>query len=435
MHILIFMIVGFLFFLPQTLILTSFFWDFIKVKKRTYIILAIICNLVINGIQAFGNACFPGTFVSSNITFTMNSLIACIFLYLLVDIPISMFFYAISIVLEFSFFVSGIQFWITWETYVSYFLELVPYYIIGTLICVIVRLYILPLFHMCKDNGIWFRHALIPFISAIAFWITLKSPALRYSKITLPKLYYLGNTVLFISSILSSVISVQSIRSQITATLLASKLSHSEELLTLQKDNYKSLTDLIEKTREYRHDMRHHMNIITVLMKEKKYKELEGYLTEYTNEINAHDSFIITNNPIIDAIITYYNSIANEKNIKTSYQIRFPIQCNVKDSDLSVIIGNCMENAIEACERMNSPKRSLSIQSKVQGSYLTLTFENTYSGIIKSKNEFYLSSKRNYKEAGIGILSINHIANQYNGSVTIEYDESKFHITVMLQYK
>ncbi len=105
--------------------------------------------------------------------------------------------------------------------------------------------------------------------------------------------------------------------------------------------------------RGWRHDYRNHIQVMTASLKMNKLSELESYLNELNTDLNTVDTVVKTGNVMADAILNSKLSLCKTKNIPTEVTAVIADECAVSDVDLCVIIGNLLDNAMEACEKMN----------------------------------------------------------------------------------
>ena len=91
-----------------------------------------------------------------------------------------------------------------------------------------------------------------------------------------------------------------------------------------------------------------------------------------------------------------------------------------------------MENANEACQLVQEDKRQATLKMRVIGNILVLTLDNTFNGKCVYSGDKLLSSKRDYREPGIGLASVEDIANKYQGELQIKQKDDLFCVSVLL---
>lgn len=196
---------------------------------------------------------------------------------------------------------------------------------------------------------------------------------------------------------------------------------------------YKSLCERIEEEKRMEHNMRHHFRSLVSLMEDKKYGELEQYLRSYLNEWELLGGKKISRNPVINHVLEYYFKEAEAKGIHVEKEIEVKEYYPFSISDMTVLLGNLMENALEACDRCEEREPFLRIMIKqykksilIEESNDCLYFEPEQQGRGRAK-----SSKQGRAE-GYGIASIRMIAEKYRGSVEFWSAEGTFTIRIVM---
>jgi sensor histidine kinase regulating citrate/malate metabolism len=110
-------------------------------------------------------------------------------------------------------------------------------------------------------------------------------------------------------------------------------------------------------------------------------------------------------------------------------RVELPKIINISDTDLCIIFGNCIENAIEACRRIKSEK-FIKIKSKTINKILSITIDNSFDGSIKKAAGNYLSLKR--EGEGIGISSVKSVVRKYGESAQFDVKGNIFQVAIIL---
>ena len=135
-------------------------------------------------------------------------------------------------------------------------------------------------------------------------------------------------------------------------------------------------------------------------------------------------------NPVVNMVVGHYRALALQKDIRFQVRIQVPDQLSVADIDLSVILGNLLENAIDAAACGNQDERFIQFHMLCSGSMLAITVDNGFHGEIRKVDRRYVSSKPNH--SGLGLRNIEMIADKYEGGVEFTHDPHVFHSSVML---
>jgi sensor histidine kinase YesM len=199
--------------------------------------------------------------------------------------------------------------------------------------------------------------------------------------------------------------------------------------LETQAEYYKTLQSHIIETKKARHDFRHHLSIIQSYAVAGETEKLNEYLREYMEYVPSGMEIAYCENYAINAILHYYANIARSEGVEVSIRVELPEETGISDTDLCIVFGNCIENAIEACRKVNESK-FIKINSKLKGEMFIITVDNSFNGEIRKDGDVFLSSKR--EGDGIGITSVKAIADKYGESAQFEADGSVFQAMVIL---
>ena len=209
------------------------------------------------------------------------------------------------------------------------------------------------------------------------------------------------------------------------------RLRQENQLLSLQQQRYENLKTAIEEARQARHDMRHHLNHISILAEENDMETLKTYLAQTVSRIPDLDMHFCENRAA-DSVLGYYCALAKREGIPFSAQIDLPQTLPVDEIDMCLVLSNLLENALEASLRTVPARRWMKVNAYVHAERLLLMqVENACNGEIKETNGVFRSSKR--KGNGIGIQSVRHIAEKNGGASTFACQDGVFCAKIMLR--
>ena len=129
-------------------------------------------------------------------------------------------------------------------------------------------------------------------------------------------------------------------------------------------------------------------------------------------------------------VVGHYHALALQKGIRFQVRIQVPDELSVSDIDLSVILGNLLENAIDAADCGEGEQRFIQFHMLCSGQMLAITVDNGFHGEVKKVDGRYVSSKPNH--SGLGLRNIEMIADKYEGGVEFTHDPHVFHSSVMM---
>lgn len=208
------------------------------------------------------------------------------------------------------------------------------------------------------------------------------------------------------------------------------KAKRSKMLIDMKSEQYNMITEKIEKTRKSRHDIHHHINVVYQLAKENKIEQLIEYLEEYNKIDSTKEPMVYCNNSTVDAILNHYILLAKDNGIEVHLNVALPEELKIRDTDLCIVIGNLLENAIEASEKEENKRIKLRINRSNE--YICMLVSNLYNGEIKKGHSGYYSRKREFKDTGIGLSSVSAVVEKYDGRMEIDHTNGELNVFIMM---
>lgn len=203
-------------------------------------------------------------------------------------------------------------------------------------------------------------------------------------------------------------------------------------LIELSAKQYASIQDNINQMYHIRHDLKYHMRTLEQLMKEKKYAQAEKYLEDYNLSIPDSTRIKFCENMSINALLEYYYAAANEKHIEIQFELYGLAECQVDDLDLNIILGNALENAMEASMEVEEGKRFVRACAKKMANQIFITIDNQFDGVVKKNEDSILSKKRSYRTSGYGNASMEAVVARYNGTIKREIQGNNYCVSIVL---
>ncbi len=190
---------------------------------------------------------------------------------------------------------------------------------------------------------------------------------------------------------------------------------------------YAEVENMYQKMRGWRHDYRHHIQVMKVHANNGEYEAICDYLDMLDDDLTNVETVIKTGNRMADAILNSKLSIAMEQHIKVKAEANIPVALTVSELDLCIIIGNLLDNAMDACLELPIEERLIRIYMEMKGNYLYFALTNTASG--KKKKHFKTTKGEGH---GLGIARIDAIVKKYGGYVTRASEDGAFSTEVLL---
>ncbi len=205
-------------------------------------------------------------------------------------------------------------------------------------------------------------------------------------------------------------------------------------ILEMQEKQFLFQQDYLNASAQVRHDFKHVIRTLTLLLHEKDYDGIDSFLSEYTESIPENEITNYCSDNAVNAMVNYYVLQAESENISLDIKIDLPDKLLIKNIDICSILGNILENAISACKNVPVEKRAIKLSLiSVNEDEIYIASSNIFNGIIKKNGDRFISTKESGK--GIGLISVMSIAEKYGGFARFSYNEERFRSDVFLRNK
>ena len=201
--------------------------------------------------------------------------------------------------------------------------------------------------------------------------------------------------------------------------------------MDMQKEQYLQMAVNEENINRARHDLRHQLAAIKSMISNGETAQALAYCDRLAGNSITVERFVYCQNTVVNAVVAHYLALAKNSEIAIEAHVDVPQDTGrVLASDVCLIIGNLLENAVDACLRIPQEKRFLKLSSRLRYGKLFITLDNSFGGDFVKKEGVYLSSKR--EGAGIGLSSIEAVCGEYGGYAKFEGDGEVFRSSVVL---
>lgn len=189
-----------------------------------------------------------------------------------------------------------------------------------------------------------------------------------------------------------------------------------------------------QETQKIRHDLNEYLIAI-------KANLLTGDINHAANKIDdmlEHNQIYKkdvshSGNIVIDSLINYKHSLIEQENIRFKCYVLVPKKLPYDNADLCIIIGNLLDNAIEATRNLSAEEKYISLSITLVKESLSITIKNPFNGVLKKNSGLQLLSlKSDNKNHGIGLTSVKQSVDKYNGELMIETAHNTFIASVLL---
>lgn len=268
----------------------------------------------------------------------------------------------------------------------------------------------------------------IPIIANIVSFFVIFKYVFKFSDMKListNEILYIS-ILLFLSNI-SIILVIRRIRKD--SRLLAQK-DMVKNNLEMQYKYYMNIKENQDKVRQLHHDMKNH--IICMRKLNQNGYDNEKYIESIDKKIKSYENTFDTGNVLLDIILSEKKQICNNKNIKFFSSINFTKCDFIESEDICSIFSNILDNAIEACMKINSNNKFIYIEGKIVEKFFIMKVENSKINKINIKNNKFMTDKDNKFSHGLGISSIKNSVKKYNGETVINYTDDRFIIKILI---
>ena len=158
---------------------------------------------------------------------------------------------------------------------------------------------------------------------------------------------------------------------------------------------------------------------------------MKQYLYDIGEKYQLDETFIYCSNTTVNGVLLYFAREAEKYDIEYKVNLGIPEDIKIAKTDLSVLFGNLLENAVEACARLRSGKGRINVRGQTTQNTLTFAIDNTYE-VIPEKDKKGRFRSMKHSGVGIGTESVKNIVNRYNGVIEFETRGDFFCVSVML---
>ena len=172
--------------------------------------------------------------------------------------------------------------------------------------------------------------------------------------------------------------------------------------------------------RDVKHNMRNNFISLLAYAEQGECEKMIGFINDVMEEGKLRVSKgTTTGNIVIDSLVEYWQRTAEKEEIEFQAELSIPMEMSFKGADISLILGNLLENAVEGAEKATK-RKYIKLSVKYDRKNLLITVENSYGGKLKKVKEELKTTKEDTANHGIGLASVRRAARKYQGTVFID---------------
>lgn len=193
--------------------------------------------------------------------------------------------------------------------------------------------------------------------------------------------------------------------------------------ISIQTENYGALKENYSIQRKSTHEFERHIQVLRDLLDQEEYESAHEYVRQLQVNRALKVFSIASNNPVIDVVLNQKYQMAQEHEIKMHVKVNDLSSVSIKTNELVVLLSNLLDNAIEACLKLDNNREIVCSIIKEDGIYISI--RNTSNPVIILRGEI-ATTKQNATEHGYGLLAVKYILNQLNAEYTFTYQDGWF---------
>lgn len=196
-----------------------------------------------------------------------------------------------------------------------------------------------------------------------------------------------------------------------------------------EQEQYQLSKENIALINQKCHDLKHQIRAIRIASKE----EVDKYLEEMEDTIRIYEAIVKTGNEVLDTILTEKSLYCKDRGITVSCVADGSQMDFIHTVDLYAILGNALDNAIEAVEKFkHKEKRQIDVMIYRQQSFLVMNIVNPMKDELVFEEELPVSTKGDNCYHGFGLRSMKYLVKKYDGYLTVSKEDGCFSLKILI---
>ena len=208
-----------------------------------------------------------------------------------------------------------------------------------------------------------------------------------------------------------------------------------QEQAEIVERDYQALRRTYADNAKLYHDLHNHIEAIYQCLIQGDTKEAVRYCEDLRTPVRQISQTIWTGDKALDYLISSKMALAGQEQVKTKVNIEYPHNTNIRSVDLTTILGNLLDNALEAAKTAPEGLRFLNLTIRRINAMLIIKVENGYGDTPVQENGKLLTSKKDKAFHGWGLKSVQTAADRYDGTIRTDYKDHVFQSVVTLSFQ
>ena len=240
----------------------------------------------------------------------------------------------------------------------------------------------------------------------------------------------LAAIITMMSSCFLSLILIVSLESRLYEEREKQKAQAMQRVMELRQQQYIIRKNSIEQVRRQYHDMK---NLLLYLEKAPTRENMRAHMAKIIDEMHPFETVLDTGNEVMDILLGEKLNQCEKNHIVCTVIADGGMLSFIAPLDLVTILGNAMDNAIEACMRVPEGQRFIQVRTMQQDGFSILSFSNSCDGRTFLCGKLLLTRKRDPENHGFGLANIRRTVEKYEGEMNWHADEEEFTLTLLFQ--
>lgn len=190
----------------------------------------------------------------------------------------------------------------------------------------------------------------------------------------------------------------------------------------------------LETRKAERHDLKNHLSVIESLVQKDEKEKVIEHIAMMMDVCVKRKEYAFSGNMVIDSILNFKLQEAEQNGITVNSELIIPEYLNVSSFDMTIILGNIIDNAINAAKKLEE-NRKIDLKIKYNKSRLLIKLDNTYDGKVVYKNNELVTSHADKDNHGIGLRNVRKAIEKYDGTMEIGHTNEFFSIMILMFVK
>jgi len=207
----------------------------------------------------------------------------------------------------------------------------------------------------------------------------------------------------------------------------------SRDIIATGRDHYQKINEQFEALRVLRHDYKFHLRTALDMLANGDMEKSKTYLNGLHEQFEKKELPNFCGNVVINSLVSDYAGKCRDLNIEFNVSICIPQGFNVPNYEMCIVLGNLLENAVEACLKLEpsvTHYRQIKLVLKPKGEQLVLMVRNTFNGEVVLDEDKIVSTKKD-DSGGIGLESVKAVVDRFGEMFRINYDNEFFCVFVL----